>query len=391
MRRWWAPVVAAGIIAPLCCGAPAYAEDQSCKEGVVRYIEEKPQVFAQLGMSTAWRLGKGTGVRIAVVDSGVDPSSPHLKEALDPGHDFIGGTAAGATDTFGHGTALAGQIASRKVEGSGLTGIAPGTRIVPVRVYAADRQEPVPDPARTAQGITWAADQGGIPVILVAMSTEVDSPALKGAVQYATAKGSLVVASAGNLDSASQPGKPVYPAAYPEVLSVTAVSGNGLPSESVLSGEHVDVAAPAEAVMTTMPGSGDCIIGGAPQSSYAAGYAAGIAALVAGRYPWESPSDWKYRLLATAIRPAAQQRNDRIGWGVIAPYQALNFVNDGTIPGPQNPRYPAPSPQTVPVLDPPVPVPDYSGRIQWAVSLSTLAVLALVSAGLLARRLKREE
>jgi len=88
---------------------------------------------------------------------------------------------------------------------------------------------------------------------------------------------------------------------------------------------------------------GDCTItGDAPSSVFASGYAAGLAALVASRYPQESPDQWAYRLMVTAVRPLPAQRDDAIGWGLAAPVAALTFIDDGRALGPPNPVRTAP-------------------------------------------------
>ena len=107
------------------------------------------------------------------------------------------------------------------------------------------------------------------------------------------------------------------------------MDANGAPSDSVLHGEHVEVAAPGSQVLSTFFGDGDCMFAGnQPTTSYATGYVAGIAALVVAKYPDETPADWKHRILATALRPSRSHRDKLIGWGIVAPYDALSFVND---------------------------------------------------------------
>ncbi len=358
-------------------------------------IKETPAVLSLLGIKEAWKHSSGDVV-VAVVDSGVVATNPHLgDDVLLPGFDFtVEGGGDGHTDLSGHGTAIAGQIAARSVEGSGLRGLAPKARILPVRTYEVMDDQGggaglTPDNTRNAAGIRWAAEQGA-KIIAVAQSSTTDLPELREAVSYATSLGSLVVASAGNTpqNKNEDPKAPRYPAAYPEALSVTAVDGNGAPTNSVVHGEHIDVAAPGGNVLTTFF-SGDCILSGdKPTTSYATGYMAGIAALVAAARPSESPADWKYRILATALRPSRSQRDNLIGWGLVAPTEALNFINDGSIVGPPNPRFPAPQkPSPVP-MTPPDPTQD--PRPARAMTLGTIAgagiLLALVA--LLAARLR---
>jgi len=248
------------------------AEDKStpCQIGTTAMVAQAPNVISLLGIKKAWQLSRGSKVKVAIVDSGVVASNVHLTENVLPGIDLVD-SGDGRTDAAGHGTAIAGQIAAHEVEGSGLVGLAPEAEILPVRVYVSEQHDATsagkgPDGARTAKGIVWAADQGA-KVIVVAQSSPTDLPELKAAVEHAAASGALVVASAGNVPQDQQnrtedPKAPRYPAAYPQALSVTAVDANGAPSDSVLHGEHVEVAAPGSQVLSTFFGDGDCMFAG---------------------------------------------------------------------------------------------------------------------------------
>ncbi|MDO5093260.1 MAG: S8 family serine peptidase [Propionibacteriaceae bacterium] len=370
-------------------------EQAECSPDVPRLVDETPAAFSLLGIEKAWDHSDGN-VLVAVVDSGVAAGNAHLTAAVGPGLDLTGGAGEGRVDSFGHGTAIAGQIAARSVEGSGVKGLAPKAMILPVKTYVTDAEDA--DPALrpndllNAQGISWAADQGA-KIIVVAQSSYGDSPELRAAVKHATSQGALIVASAGNVPTEKEqeqtdpaqrpdPNAPRFPAAYPEVLSVTAVDANGAPADSVLHGDHIDVAAPGGQVLTTYLDAGDCILAGeAPTTSYATGYVGGVAALVAAARPGETPEDWKYRIVATAFRPSRSQRDKYVGWGIVAPAEALNFINDGSMPGPPNPRFPMPEAQEPPRMTPP----DHSQDLRptratvLAIVVGTGALLALAT------------
>ena len=317
--------------------APAARADvaQGCGDEAPRYLDEEPPALAQLGATAAWQLATGEGVLVAVVDSGVDDRNPHLSGVVREGRDVVTGDGPGRTDTWGHGTAVAGIIAARRVEGSGVIGLAPGARILPVRVYHAEGDQAVeqgvqPTPGRIAEGITWAAEQGA-KIINVSMSTDADDPALRAAVRDATARGALVVASAGNRNTADDKSDDArYPAAYPEVLSVAAVDAELRASDASIHGPHVDVAAPGAQVLTAYPGAGDCWYATTdPAPSWSTAYASAAAALVAQRFPDETPAQWAHRLEVTAARATLDERTDTTGWGVIRPDVALQHVDDG--------------------------------------------------------------
>lgn len=377
--------------------APTGPAEDPCVDNLNDHtlVSQTPSFIAQLGMNDAWQLSEGN-VLVAVVDSGVDASNPHFLEgAVLAGTDFID-HSDGRIDNSGHGTAVAGQIAARKIESSGVVGMAPHSQILPVRVYENIDSETVqagrgPNSRVTAEGIRWAADRGAV-IITVPLSSSTPSPELESAVRYATDKGSLVVASAGNTETTEQSETNTirYPAAYPEVLSVTAVDEHGLPSDQVVAGTHVEVAAPGSKVLTTYKSYGDCILApDAPRTSYATGYVAGLAALVASTYPAETVPEWKYRILATALRPNAAKKSERLGWGIIAPYDALNFTNDGTAAGPDNPKYPRAHKAAPRLMPRPTPHSDRRGAHRLLVLVMTGAGSSLVAALFLASWFKR--
>jgi subtilisin family serine protease len=388
--------------------ATANAEPEaSCDPGVTNYIEQTPFVVSQLGLEHVWQISTGKGVIVAVVDSGVSARNAHLPTSgaspalmtgadfIDPendnprspisAEDFTGAVYGdGRIDLTGHGTHIAGQIAARPIAGSALVGVAKEARILPVRVQGAGN----PLAYVTAHGIRWAADQGA-KIIVVAQSTPEDTWALRTAVTYATQRGALVVASAGNnYDGNAPAGEPRYPAGYPEVLGVTAIDTDGLPSSAVAQGPQVDIAAPGQAIITTFFNAGDCVIAiDKPSTSYATAYVAGVAALIAAKYPSEGPVGWKYRLLATASRPIAQDRDDSIGWGIISPLAALRFVNDGRAVGPPNPKF-DPPPSVPPTL---MPRPSEPAQIpadtKLALTIGLIGAFALLGAALVTQRL----
>lgn len=385
------------VVAPAAQAAP----EQGCGGEAPRYLDEEPPALAQLGASKAWQLATGAGVTVAVVDSGVDDRNPHLAGAVLQGTDVVrAGTAdAGRKDTWGHGTTVAGIIAARPVDGSGVRGLAPDARILPVRVYYGEdfedeRDGTDPDPDRIAEGIRWAVDNGA-QVVNVSMSSDADVPALRAAVEHATARGALVVASAGNRNTAEDDSdSPRYPAAYPDVLAVAAVDRDLNPTDASIHGDHVDVAAPGQDVLGVYRGAGDCWFATeAPAPSWSTAYASAAAALVAQRFPDETPAQWAYRLEVTAARSVEHLRTPETGWGVLRPDEALQHVDDGTALGPQNPTSTrAPSAAVTPVavaesVDPLEPV--RRTAVWWVLAATTVVTLVALAWRLVGPRRSR--
>lgn len=307
---------------------------------------ETPQAFALLGADRAWNRATGAGVLVAVVDSGIDAGNPHLAGAVVGGIDLVGDgeRGDGLSDPNGHGTAVAGQIAARAVDGSGVVGLAPEAELLSVRVFRGDSDDDIeagygPSAERLAAGIRYAAEHGA-EIINVSLSDHRDSDALRAAVQFAAERGSLVVASAGNRATSSDASTARYPAAYAAALGVTAADSAGVVTGASRSGPQVDLAAPGQSVLTTATGGGDCVFSAeSPSTSFATGYASAAAALVAEAHPHEGPEGWSYRLTAAALRDHPDRRDDVRGWGLVQPAAAIELLPDATTRGPDSPFF----------------------------------------------------
>lgn len=322
--------------------APAVAAVE-CEAGTTRYIEDQSYPLARLGISSAWKHATGEGVTVAVVDSGVEAGNTHLRDAVAPGRSFVPGDSdpSGRTDVWRHGTAVAGIIGARLYQDSAVVGVAPGSTILPVRVYAQERTDAydppaseLPDLGRLAQGIRWAADQGA-DVINVSMSSLRSSPALEGAVAHAVRRDAVVVAAGGNREPATAPDGKRYPAALPGVIAVAGTDTSDEVTDYSIHGPHIDVAAPGSQVLTTFLANGDCLVGtDNAYSSYATAFVSGLAALLRERHPDASAEEIGYRIMASADRPSRAERDDLAGWGLIQPLEALTMTLDASRPGP---------------------------------------------------------
>jgi len=366
------PVIRAVLAAALACafvaapvaapgGLPAASAATSCDDLDHALIDETPYALKRLGARRVWERATGNGVIVAVVDSGVNARNPHFTGAVLPGTSLIPDDpdTRGWTDRTSHGTAIAGIIAARPVMGSGVVGLAPKARILPVRVFVGEEDRHVAAGValradRIAEGIRWAVERGAR-IVNVSMSTPKHDGRLDAAVAFARSRGVLVVASAGNRTQSPDKGDgPRYPAASAGALAVTAATTQDVVTDDSIHGPHVDVASPGHEVLTTFRAIGDCLIetDGA-SSSFATGYVSGAAALIAETYPSASPDEIAYRLMASADRPVRGQRDDVRGWGLIQPYEALTMTIDASRQGPPLPGQTAkPStPPTRPAID----------------------------------------
>lgn len=338
-------VVAAAPLAVVVTPSPASAAE--CEIGKTQYFPGASPVLKRLGVGQAWGLATGRGVKVAVVDSGVNDDNAHFPDGVVlPGTSFVAGDSdpTGRTDVLGHGTAVAGIIAARALpeQRSGLIGAAPGVQILPVRVFTRDTDlQPGDTPltgAAIAQGIRWAVENDAdvINVSLSAPSTNTSLDDIKSALALAERRNVVVVASSGDSDGTSRT-EQRFPAAGNGVIGVAASNAEGVVDDYSVHGEHVDVAAPGANVLVTFHGNGDCQTNEVALTSWAAPFVSALAAQLKERFPDETAAELGYRIMSTAERPVAGQRDDVRGWGSIRPYEALTATVDTRRPGPAAP------------------------------------------------------
>lgn len=201
------------------------------------------------------------GVRVAVIDSGIDADHPELENQIAAGASFV--QSSWRSDTNGHGTFVAGEIAASLNNAQGIAGIAFPAELLVAKVV---RSDGTISPEAEARAIRWAVDRGAQVINLSFggvrdpsdRSRDTYSPLEAAAVQYAVSKGALVVAAVGNADSAPEEpwGYAGYPAALPHVLGVSAVARDGsVPIFSNRDRIYNDIAAPGEAIFSTLPRS----------------------------------------------------------------------------------------------------------------------------------------
>ncbi|MFF3651132.1 type VII secretion-associated serine protease mycosin [Streptomyces sp. NPDC002181] len=354
-------------------------------------IRDRQWGLTALRAEEAWGTTRGAGVTVAVLDTGVDATHPDLAGQVLEGADLIGmGAGRGDRAWARHGTAMAGIIAGHGHGGNrrqGVFGIAPQARILPVRVILEEG-----DPGRAkareskggalAEGIRWAADHGAN-VINLSLGDDSDSAhheaAEDEAVQYALAKGVVVVASAGN--GGRQGDHASYPAAYPGVIAVTAVDRGGRKADFSTSNWYATVSAPGVDVVIADP---DRAYYEGWGTSAASAFVSGAVALVKAAHPDLSPAQIKRLLEETASDAPPGGRDDSRGHGLVDPVAALQAADALRA----EPPVPAPVAAGQPYFGPgpePVRAADRGARL--GVPVAAAAGLALlVLAAVLARR-----
>ncbi|MFG2151155.1 type VII secretion-associated serine protease mycosin [[Kitasatospora] papulosa] len=311
---------------------PAAAEDSTQCTFPSKKYAGRPWSLQRVLMDELWDQSTGKGVRVAVIDTGVDVKNPQLAKAVDAGsginlldknlkddngNKIERGKENGTTDLVGHGTKVAGIIAAREAKGTGFTGLAPDATIIPIQQNDAEGH----GTAETLASAIRHAVLKNADVINISQDTAnavKPTPLLEEAVDAALDKEIVIVASAGN-DGLGGNVKETYPASYDGVLAVAASDRNNERAAFSQSGEFVGVAAPGVDMISTVPGGGHCADNG---TSFSAPYVAGVAALIKAKH-----EDWTQEQIVAQIEQTAERSiagHDRlVGWGVVDPVRAL--------------------------------------------------------------------
>jgi subtilisin family serine protease len=280
----------------------------------------RPQQWAldDVAFGAAWSTTRGAGVTVAIVDSGVLGNHEDLAGSVLSGADFVG-SGNGWNDQLGHGTHVAGVIAAHASNGLGITGAAPGVKILPVRVLDGGGSGQSSD---VAAGIIYAADHGARVINLSLGGTNPDA-GTHAAIQYAVSKGSVVLAAAGN--SGEQGSPKIYPGAFPEVIAVGAVDSHNQRASFSNVGDYVDVVAPGVDTISTYNASTHSYAWGSG-TSMATPYAAAEAALIVASDSTRDVASVRHMIEATARDLGPAGRDSSYGYGLISP---LGVVHRG--------------------------------------------------------------
>ncbi|TMR07581.1 hypothetical protein ETD86_51510 [Nonomuraea turkmeniaca] len=307
----------ASLIALHILGAPAAAAPEECnpKKGTLKLPASEPWAQKRLDIKNAWRLSKGAGVTVAVVDSGADyHPQVQISKIIDETH-------TGHRDCVGHGTAVSGIIGARHLAGVPFHGVAPDARIVMVK----QSNKTEGDINKLIGGINDAV-AAKAKVINVSVRAS-DHPGLRAAVQRALDQDIVVVAAAGNVTGPDDQDVPAYPAAYEGVLAVGAATPDGRRADSSNATTPVGVLGPGTDI--TAPWPGRAYMRGLQGTSFAAPYVAGTAALVRARFPKLTQEQVRRRIIATADGTAgagtgAGMVNPVLAVTAVLPYEAAN-------------------------------------------------------------------
>ncbi|MFD3922223.1 S8 family serine peptidase [Streptomyces sp. NPDC058595] len=269
-----------------------------------------------------WESTTGEGIKVAVIDTGV-ASTASLKGQVLKGLDATEADGDATDDYTGHGTTMAELIAGTG-RGGGLRGLAPGAKIIPMRVATEDFKGKKSQAWDRSVAIRAAADSDA-QIISMSLGGQFLEAREKDAVQYAQEKGKLFFAPVGN--GAKKGNKAEYPANYPEVVGVAASDPEGEVADTSQHGDFVDIAAPG----TNTPFWCDetfskyCVGNGG--TSTATALASASAALI-----WSANPDWTANQVLRVMFESAGRGDDwkpgtvsnYLGHGIVRPNAAIN-------------------------------------------------------------------
>jgi membrane-anchored mycosin MYCP len=370
-------------------------------------FEHSPAPSTQFSVDELSRWGDGSGVTVAVIDSGVTPNTrlPRLRG----GGDYIDG-GDGLSDCDHHGTLVAGIIAAEPSIRDGFRGVAPGASILSLRQTSVAYESAASSTEQkngsrldtVARAIVRATNLGADVINIsvtacVPTSVLVDTTDLGAALKFAHSKNVGVIASAGNNtdtcknNAGYDPAHPndmrnwagvstlSFPSYYAPsrlLLSVGGIDITGAPYADMMTGPWVSVGAPATQITSLDPTKGRS--GGLTNAqvtqngivdlegtSFAAAYVSGLLAILKGQFP-SAPIDQLYaRILRTAQTPSADAAK-QLGWGTVDPIAALTADVETTWP---------PDPYVESAAAPPTPAKPASDYLPVIVAVSAIAIM----------------
>ena len=264
--------------------------------------ESDPAQYAigKMRVPQAHEIAKGASVRVAVIDTQIDANHPDLAGTVAASYDATGTREP----PHAHGTAIAGVIAAR----GRLKGVAPAVALLGVNAFSAQSSRGTG--MNILKGLDWAAGVSKANVINMSFAGPPDGE-LQLMIETARRNGIILVAAAGNAGPKS---RPLFPAAYPDVIAVTATDIDDKVFDLANRGTHIAIAAPGVAILVVAPGEGYQMQSG---TSFAAAQVSGVAALLLERNRKLDAPSVRSILTSTARDLGAPGHDDQFGAGLI--------------------------------------------------------------------------
>ncbi|WP_329206814.1 S8 family serine peptidase [Streptomyces sp. NBC_00683] len=293
-------------------------------------VQSKQWYLDPMHAEEMWKTTTGEGIKIAVIDTGVNSATPSLKGQVLKGLDATGAEGDETDDYDGHGTTMAELIAGTG-QGGGLKGLAPGAKIIPMRVADTQFQNKNSVNAYDIADSIRAAADSDAQIISMSFGGEFKMYREIEAVKYAQSKGKLFFAAVGN--DAEKGNKAIYPAAYPEVVGVGATDQQGKVSDTSQHGEFVDIAAPGDDLPRWCDENFERYCQGNGGTSAATAITSAAAALI-----WSAHPDWTANQVLNVLFDTAGRGDwekgtlsNYLGHGIIRP--AVNILKGTGNPG----------------------------------------------------------
>ncbi|MGQ9633720.1 MAG: S8 family serine peptidase [Bryobacteraceae bacterium] len=298
-------------------------------------LDEYDEVWGvrQIGAPTVHSDGNmGAGIKVCVIDSGIDKDHPDLSSNYKGGYDYVNGDDDPADDN-GHGTHVAGTIAA-VLDGAGVVGVAPSAEIYAYKVLGANGSGKFSD---VIAAVEACAALPGTKITNNSYGSSSDPGTLvQQAFDNAYTAGVLHVASAGNSGRPNGSGDTVgYPAKYDSVIAVAATNSSNVRASWSSTGPAVELSAPGVSIYSTYPDNSYATLSG---TSMASPHVAGAAALVYGCLTSDlnkdgtvNNQDVRLRMQQTAQDLGAAGRDSLYGFGLVRPDLACGTVS-GTLP-----------------------------------------------------------
>jgi hypothetical protein len=272
-------------------------------------------VLGKLHLSDIHRALKGTNITIGVIDSEIDGNHPDLEGVISGRFDATGSEE----QPHAHGTGMAGAIASHRK----LLGVAPGARLLAIRAFSNKAASAESTTSNILKGLDYAINNG-VRIVNMSFAGPRD-PTLERAFKVAHDKGVVLIAAAGNAGPKSPP---LFPAADPSVIAVTATDIDDKLFSGANRGRYIAIAAPGVDILVPAPeGTYQMTTG----TSVATAHISGIVALLLERNPKLTPDDIRKILTASAKRLGP---NNEFGAGLVDPAKALQLAAPKTAAAP---------------------------------------------------------
>jgi subtilisin len=260
----------------------------------------------------------GAGVKVGVIDTGIDYTHSDLDGNYQGGYDFVNADTDPMDDN-GHGTHVAGTIAAEQ-NGAGVVGVAPAASLYAVKVLDATGSGSYGD---VIAGLQWCVDNH-MQIASLSLGGSVGCSTLETACNNAYAAGVLLVASAGNSGtSAGTTDCVTYPAKYASVIAVGATTQTDMRPSWSSTGPAVELVAPGDGIYSTARGGGYATMSG---TSMACPHVTGAAALVIASGLASSPQGVRDRLTSTADDLGTLGRDNLYGFGLVDANEAAGVV-----------------------------------------------------------------